>query len=148
MVFNAHRAREPAFKTGEAVIVEGYLDAIALWQAGIRHVVASLGTAFTEEQVVRLWKFAPEPVICFDGDAAGVSAAHRSIDRIFPVLKSGYSFQFCFFAGRHGSGRPRQAARAGGVPRRGWQGAVAVRRGVGPGNLRFPARYAGTQGGS
>ncbi|WP_305987203.1 DNA primase [Roseibium sp. MMSF_3544] len=96
MLFNAHRAREPAFKAGEAVVVEGYLDAIALWQAGIRHVVASLGTAFTEDQVVRLWKFAPEPVICFDGDVAGVSAAHRAIDRIFPVLKSGYSFQFCF----------------------------------------------------
>lgn len=96
MLFNAHRAREPAFKSGEAVVVEGYLDAIALWQAGIHHVVASLGTAFTEDQVVRLWKFAPEPVICFDGDAAGVSAAHRAIDRIFPVLKSGYSFQFCF----------------------------------------------------
>ncbi len=96
MLFNAHRAREPAFKSGEAVVVEGYLDAIALWQAGIHHVVASLGTAFTEDQVVRLWKFAPEPVICFDGDAAGVSAAHRAIDRIFPVLRSGYSFQFCF----------------------------------------------------
>ncbi len=96
MLFNAHRAREPAFKSGAAVIVEGYLDAIALWQAGIHHVVASLGTAFTEDQVVRLWKYAPEPVICFDGDAAGVSAAHRAIDRIFPVLKSGYSFQFCF----------------------------------------------------
>lgn len=96
MLFNAHRAREPAFKVGEAVVVEGYMDAIALWQAGIRHVVASLGTAFTEDQVVRLWKFAPEPVICFDGDVAGVSAAHRAIDRIFPVLRSGYSFQFCF----------------------------------------------------
>ncbi|MTH99577.1 DNA primase [Roseibium sp. RKSG952] len=96
MLFNAHRAREPAFKSGQAVVVEGYLDAIALWQAGIHHVVASLGTAFTEDQVLRLWRFAPEPVICFDGDAAGVSAAHRAIDRIFPVLKSGYSFQFCF----------------------------------------------------
>ncbi len=96
MLFNAHRAREPAFKSGEAVVVEGYLDAIALWQAGVHHVVASLGTAFTEDQIVRLWKFAPEPVICFDGDAAGISAAHRAVDRIFPVLKSGYSFQFCF----------------------------------------------------
>lgn len=96
MLFNAHRAREPAFKSGQALVVEGYMDAIALWQAGIQHVVASLGTAFTEDQIVRLWKFAPEPVICFDGDAAGVSAAHRAIDRIFPVLKSGYSFQFSF----------------------------------------------------
>ncbi|MEP3048359.1 MAG: DNA primase [Roseibium sp.] len=96
MLFNAHRAREPAFKSGEALVVEGYMDAIALHQAGIPHVVASLGTAFTEDQIVRLWRFAPEPIVCFDGDAAGVSAAHRSIDRIFPVLKSGYSFQFCF----------------------------------------------------
>ncbi|MEJ8472611.1 DNA primase [Roseibium algae] len=96
MLFNAHRAREPAFKSGQAIAVEGYLDAIALWQADVRHVVATLGTAFTEDQVVRLWKFAAEPVVCFDGDAAGASAAHRAIDRIFPVLKSGYSFQFCF----------------------------------------------------
>ncbi|MBN9673528.1 DNA primase [Roseibium aggregatum] len=96
MLFNAHRARESAFKASEAVVVEGYLDAIALFQAGLPNVVASLGTAFTEDQILRLWKFAPEPVICFDGDAAGVSAAHRAIDRIFPVLRSGYSFQFCF----------------------------------------------------
>lgn len=96
MLFNAHRAREPAFRAERAVVVEGYLDAIALAQAGITHVVATLGTAFTEDQVLRLWKFAAEPVVCFDGDAAGVSAAHRAIDRIFPVLKSGYSFQFCF----------------------------------------------------
>jgi DNA primase len=96
MLFNAHRAREPAFKSGQAVVVEGYLDAIALWQAGVKHVVATLGTAFTEDQVMRLWKFAAEPVVCFDGDVAGVSAAHRAIDRILPVLRSGYSFQFSF----------------------------------------------------
>lgn len=96
MLFNAHRARQPAFKATQAIVVEGYMDAIALYQAGIHHVVASLGTAFTEDQILRLWKFAPEPVICFDGDVAGVSAAHRAIDRILPVLKSGYSFQFSF----------------------------------------------------
>jgi len=96
MLFNAHRAREPAYKAGQAVVVEGYLDAIALAQAGLPNVVATLGTAFTEDQVMRLWKFAPEPVVCFDGDAAGISAAHRAIDRIFPVLRSGNSFQFCF----------------------------------------------------
>ncbi|MBO6758764.1 MAG: DNA primase [Roseibium sp.] len=96
MLFNAHRAREPAFKSGQAYVVEGYLDAIALAQAGLPNAVATLGTAFTEDQVLRLWKLAPEPIVCFDGDAAGISAAHRAIDRIFPVLKSGYSFQFCF----------------------------------------------------
>ncbi|MDD7910253.1 DNA primase [Pseudovibrio exalbescens] len=94
MLFNAHRARQPAFESKQAIVVEGYMDAIAVWQAGFKGVVASLGTAFTEEQCVRLWKFADEPIICFDGDAAGISAAHRSIDRILPVLASGKSFQF------------------------------------------------------
>ncbi|WP_349357752.1 DNA primase [Stappia sp.] len=96
MVFNFHRAREPAHRSGQAIVVEGYMDAIAIWQAGMRNVVAALGTAFTEEQVARLWRLAPEPVVCFDGDAAGVSAAHRAVDRILPGLKSGYSFGFVF----------------------------------------------------
>lgn len=96
MVFNAHRAREPAYKSGQAIVVEGYMDAVAVWQAGFRAVLATLGTAFTEDQILRLWRFAPEPVVCFDGDVAGISAAHRAIDRILPVLKSGFSFQFVF----------------------------------------------------
>ncbi|WP_051242398.1 DNA primase [Stappia stellulata] len=96
MVFNFHRAREPAHKSGQAIVVEGYMDAIAIWQAGMRNVVAALGTAFTEEQIGRLWRLAPEPTICFDGDAAGVAAAHRAVDRILPGLKSGYSFGFVF----------------------------------------------------
>lgn len=96
LVFNAHRAREPAFKSGQAIVAEGYMDAIAIWQAGFPAVVATLGTAFTEEQIARIWKLSAEPVICFDGDAAGVSAAHRALDRIAPVLKSGYSFNFVF----------------------------------------------------
>uniref|UniRef100_UPI003BA9F255 DNA primase n=1 Tax=Stappia sp. TaxID=1870903 RepID=UPI003BA9F255 len=96
MVFNFHRAREPAHKSGQAIVVEGYLDAIAVAQAGMGNVVAALGTAFTEEQVGRLWRLAPEPVICFDGDAAGVSAAHRAVDRILPGLRSGHSFGFVF----------------------------------------------------
>ncbi len=96
MLFNAHRARQPAYEAGQAIVVEGYMDAIALWQAGIKGTMASLGTAFTEDQIMRLWKFADEPVICFDGDVAGISAAHRAVDRILPVLTSGKSFQFAF----------------------------------------------------
>jgi DNA primase len=96
MVFNFHRAREPAHRSGQAIVVEGYMDAIAIWQAGMGNVVAALGTAFTEEQVGRLWRLAPEPVICFDGDAAGISAAHRAVDRILPGLRSGHSFGFVF----------------------------------------------------
>ncbi len=94
LVFNGHRAREAAFKAGTVIATEGYLDAIAVWQAGMRHVVATLGTAFTEEQIATLWRFAPEPIICFDGDKAGVAAANRAIDRILPALKTGFSFRF------------------------------------------------------
>jgi DNA primase len=96
MLFNAHRAREAAHKAGSIVVTEGYLDAIAVFQSGVKNVVATLGTAFTEEQILRLWRFAPEPVVCFDGDRAGVAAAHRVIERMLPVLKSGFSFNFCF----------------------------------------------------
>jgi DNA primase len=99
LVFNGHRAREAAFKAGTVIAVEGYLDAIAVHQAGIRHVVATLGTAFTEEQIATLWRYAPEPVICFDGDKAGIAAANRAIDRILPALKTGFSFRFAFLPG-------------------------------------------------
>lgn len=96
MLFNARRARQAAYEAGAAIVVEGYMDAIALHQAGFAHVVASLGTAFTEMQIARMWRFSPEPFICFDGDNAGMRAAHRSIERILPSLKAGYSFQFAF----------------------------------------------------
>jgi DNA primase len=99
LVFNGHRAREAAFKAGTVIATEGYLDAIAVWQAGLRHVVATLGTAFTEEQIATLWRFAPEPIICFDGDKAGLGAANRAIDRILPALKTGFSFRFAFLPG-------------------------------------------------
>jgi DNA primase len=94
LVFNGHRAREAAFKAGTVIATEGYLDAISVWQAGMPNVVATLGTAFTEEQIATLWRFAPEPIICFDGDKAGIAAANRALDRILPALKTGYSFRF------------------------------------------------------
>lgn len=112
MLFNVHRAREAAHKSGSIVVTEGYLDAIAVHQAGIRNVVAALGTAFTEDHVHRLWRLAPEPVICFDGDKAGIAAAHRAMDRILPLLKSGFSFNFCFLP----DGKdPDDIVRAGGA---------------------------------
>ncbi|MCT4656400.1 MAG: DNA primase [Cohaesibacter sp.] len=96
MLFNAQRARKAAYENGAAIVTEGYMDVIALHQAGIPYAVASLGTAFTEAQITRLWKMAPEPYICFDGDRAGRQAAHRAIERILPQLKAGFSFQFAF----------------------------------------------------
>ena len=99
VVFNFHRAREPAHKAGSVVAVEGYMDAIAIYQAGIKSVVATMGTAFTEDQIGSLWRLSSEPVICFDADRAGVAAAHRSIDRILPLLTVGRSFRFVFMVG-------------------------------------------------
>jgi DNA primase len=95
-VFNFHRARQPAHDIGSVVVVEGYLDAIAVYQAGMKSVVATMGTAFTEEQIQLLWRLSDEPIICFDGDKAGVAAAHRVIDRILPELRVGRSFRFAF----------------------------------------------------
>jgi DNA primase len=98
-VFNFHRARQPAHQDGSVVVVEGYMDAIAIYQAGLKSVVASMGTAFTEEQILLLWRLSVEPVVCFDADNAGINAAYRSLDRILPELKVGRTFRFAFMAG-------------------------------------------------
>ena len=96
VVFNFHRARQPAHDDGSVVVVEGYLDAISIYQAGLKSVVASMGTALTEEQIQTLWRLSSEPIVCFDADRAGVSAAHRSVDRILPMLQVGRTFRFAF----------------------------------------------------
>ena len=71
--------RARACAAGDAlVVVEGYMDVIALHQAGFTGAVAPLGTALTEEQLEELWRLSPEPVLCFDGDAAGARAAARA----------------------------------------------------------------------
>lgn len=98
IVFNFHRARQPAHESGSVVAVEGYMDAIAIYQAGLKSVVATMGTAFTEEQITTLWRLSPEPIVCFDSDRAGISAAHRSIDRILPLLTVGKAFRYVFIS--------------------------------------------------
>jgi DNA primase len=80
------------------VVVEGYMDVIACQRAGIA-AVAPLGTALTEDQMAALWRLAAEPVLCFDGDAAGQRAAYKAIDRALPLLKPGRSFRFAAPAG-------------------------------------------------
>jgi DNA primase len=75
------------------VVVEGYMDVIACQRAGVP-AVAAMGTALTEEQMEGLWRLHPTPTLCFDGDKAGIRAAHRAIDRALPLLKPGRSFLF------------------------------------------------------
>ncbi|WP_075222178.1 DNA primase [Acuticoccus yangtzensis] len=94
LLFNAHRARGPAHRRNRLFIVEGYFDAIALAQAGIGEVVASCGTALTEDQIGLAWAMADEPILTFDGDKAGRMAAQRVIDRVLPLLSGGRSVQF------------------------------------------------------
>lgn len=76
------------------IIVEGYMDVISLHQAGFRGAVAPLGTALTEDQILLAWRLSPEPILCFDGDVAGLKAAARAAERVLPLLKPGYSLKF------------------------------------------------------
>jgi DNA primase len=96
VLFNAANARAAAFDKHQIIVVEGYMDVIALSEAGFPQTVAPLGTALTEDQLKLLWRLAPEPVLCFDGDAAGRRAAFRAVETVLPHLQPGFSVQFAF----------------------------------------------------
>ena len=96
ILFNAHSARGPAHDKSQIIVVEGYMDVIALAEAGFPQTVAPLGTALTEEQLKLLWRMAPEPILCFDGNSAGRRAAYRAVETALPNLLPGYSVQFAF----------------------------------------------------
>jgi DNA primase len=95
-LYNIDRAREPARQGETLLVVEGYMDVIALWQAGFPAAVAPLGTAVTESQIAELWRYADEPVLCLDGDVAGQKAAIRAGERALPGLSPGKSLRFTF----------------------------------------------------
>ncbi len=76
------------------IVAEGYMDVIALARAGFDHAVAPLGTALTEDQLDLLWRAGPEPILCFDGDKAGLRAAFRSVERAVPKIKPGQTLRF------------------------------------------------------
>ena len=90
----ARRAMQGANGASTVIAVEGYMDVIALHQAGIQNVVAPLGTALTENQLGLLWKMTSEPVLCFDGDGAGLRAAYRAADLALPLIGPGKSVSF------------------------------------------------------
>ncbi len=92
-LYNLHRAGPAARESGRLVVVEGYLDTVALAQAGFEAVVAPMGTALTEPQLELLWRIADKPLLCFDGDAAGQRAAMRAITRALPLLQPGKSLE-------------------------------------------------------
>ncbi len=96
ILYNMTHARESAYRNKRLIICEGYMDVIALDSFGFNYAVAPLGTALTEEQILEAWKVCPNPILCFDGDGAGIKAAIRSIDRVLPILRAGYSVSYIF----------------------------------------------------
>ncbi len=93
-LYNHGPAREAAGKGQPLIVAEGYMDVIALSEAGFTGAVAPLGTAITEDQLRLLWRIAPEPIIALDGDTAGLRAAMRLIDIALPLLEAGQSLRF------------------------------------------------------
>ncbi len=93
-LYGLAEARASAAETREVIVTEGYMDVIALHRAGFTGAVAPLGTAITEAQIEMLWRLAPEPILCFDGDEAGRRAALRAADRALPLLAPGKSLRF------------------------------------------------------
>ncbi len=96
LLFNLHRAVRPARERGRLFLVEGYMDVVALHRAGFAEAVAPLGTALGPAQLAEAWRLADEPVLCFDGDAAGRRAAWRAALRALPLLRPGRSLRFLF----------------------------------------------------
>jgi DNA primase len=95
-LYNFALARPAGLKAQTIIAAEGYMDVIALVRAGFEASVAPLGTALTEDQLHLLWRVAPEPVMAFDGDEAGLNAAHRAARLALPNLKPGHSLRFAF----------------------------------------------------
>lgn len=119
MLYHFHHAR--TIRNGAPLIVaEGYMDVIALMQAGFPTAVAPMGTALTAEQLALLWSSSPEPILCLDGDAAGQRAMQRAAELALPLLKPGFSLRFALlpegedpdsFLRRHGAKAMQQMLR-------------------------------------
>lgn len=93
-LYNHQTARKATHDGSALIVVEGYVDVIAMVTAGFPGAVAPLGTALTESQLALLWKMADEPILCFDGDRAGQKAAYRAADLAMPFLAPGKSLRF------------------------------------------------------
>ena len=98
-LFNQSPAREAAGKGQPLIVAEGYMDVIALSEAGFTAAVAPLGTAVTEDQLRLIWRISDEPILALDGDTAGIRAAQRVIDLALPMLEAGKAIRFAILPG-------------------------------------------------
>lgn len=107
LLYGLSRARAAFNKNQPFIVVEGYTDVIALAQAGYIGAMAPLGTALTEDQLILMWKLLPSidtrdgdkdysPILCFDGDNAGVRAAARSVERVLPMLSAAQTVRVAY----------------------------------------------------
>jgi DNA primase len=110
-LYNLATARQATHNGAPLIVVEGYVDVIAMVTTGFAASVAPLGTALTENQLMLLWKMADEPILCFDGDKAGQKAAWRAADLALPHLKPGKSLRFALLPDGQD---PDDLARSGG----------------------------------
>ena len=86
MIFNLDKAKACRAETDEVIIVEGYMDVVSVYSAGIKNVIANSGTALTDRQINIIWKFFSNPIICLDGDQSGQNAALRIAEKLFPLI--------------------------------------------------------------
>ncbi|MEO7762117.1 MAG: DNA primase [Casimicrobiaceae bacterium] len=100
-LYGLHQARTAIRDAGRVIVVEGYMDTVALAQQGIEYVVAALGTATTADHVKKLFRQADRIVFSFDGDAAGQRAAWRALENALPVLADGKEVAFLFLPEEH-----------------------------------------------
>lgn len=96
VLYNYHNARDEGFKAKQIISCEGYMDVISLYQAGIKNVVAPLGTALTKYHLQHLWKICQEPIFAMDNDNAGKNAMRKIAQEYISMLKPGYSMKFLF----------------------------------------------------
>jgi DNA primase len=93
-VFNLDKAKALRPETNEVVIVEGYMDVVSLYAAGIKNVISNSGTALTETQIALIWKFFQNPIICLDGDQSGQNAALRIAEKLLMLINENDKIYF------------------------------------------------------
>ena len=93
-LYNLNNAKKESLNSNNLILVEGYMDAVSLFNKGVKNVAATLGTAITTSQINLAWKNFDKIIICFDGDQSGIDASHRAAERILKILKPGKDVYF------------------------------------------------------
>ena len=146
VLYGMYEARKAKGAPRNLVVVEGYMDVLALAQHGIENTVATLGTATTSQHVQQLFRYTQEIIFCFDGDRAGREAAWRAAEHTLPVFRDGLEAKVPVPAARRGPGQPDTCPRQGDLPAVRARQHPAVRVHPGQAEPRFGRSHPGRQG--